>query len=783
MSEHHDEKTPVGTRDASGPPATQVKRTERPHPLTPLIHGWVALVVLVVAGIRQAIPEGGGKSNLQVLFELGVQWLVLGVLAIIVLAAGIGFVSWYFTRFVIDDEELRIETGALAKKSRRIAFKRVQSVDVIQPLRARIFGLVELRIEVGGGDGQSKLRYLTRRQATHIRDFLLARAHGDQLSFEAAGQMPESSVLTDLSSTERPLVKIGPSRLLFGFLLSSPVVITVAIAAAVIAISLIFRQPVIGLATIIPWAFTAFNLVSRHLLAQFNYTLTESARGLRISRGLTNLTTQSLPIDRIQGVRIDQSLLWRPAGWWRVDVDVLGYGSSSERGESNTDVSSILLPVATWDQVQTTLARILPETDLNDPPLRPAPKRARIIRPLDGWRLRYGWDDRVIITRHGVLIDSSEIVPHAKAQSVRTTRGPLQRRLRLASVHVDTPDGPVHWAAKHLDPQAARELALTELDRARSSRRAEQASGPSPKSQNDESAILTRFGIPGTEPLGAGGESRVYPLDQHRVLRVYHAGHEAAPELVDQLQRAYQAFSWHPIGLQLPQILESGRAADRFYSIDRRFTGAPLARRLASSPQDQRRQLLLDYLHAATRLSQLPLPEPRFARLFGTDARSFDSLADLIGDQLGRARQLLASRMGAALVDRAVDRLIDQLRDRRCWPTLVHGDYGPGNVFATEIEHTVRVTGVADFSPHTLAADPVMDVAGAITLLELEPYDGAGADSCWLREQATTMLAAEIAPDELAHWLDVYRRYYAIYFSDDERVYPWAVSVLRSEEA
>lgn len=779
MSHHRDETTPAGIRETPGQPETPVKRTERPHPLTPLIHGWVALVVLVVAGIRQAIPEGGGKSNLEVLFELGVQWLVLGVLAVVVLAAGIGFVSWYFTRFVIDDEELRIETGALAKKSRRIAFKRVQSVDVIQPLRARIFGLVELRIEVGGGDGQSKLRYLTRRQATHIRDFLLARAHGDKLSFEAAGQMPESSMLTDLSSAERPLVKIGPSRLLFGFLLSSSVVITVAIAVAVIVISLVFRQPVIGLATIVPWAFTAFNLVSRHLLAQFNYTLTESVRGLRISRGLTNLTTQSLPIDRIQGVRITQSLLWRPAGWYRVDVDVLGYGRSSERSESNTDVSSILLPVATWDQVQTAMARILPETDLDDPPLRHAPKRARIIRPFDGWTLRYGWDDAVIIARHGFLDDSSEIVPHAKAQSVRITRGPLQRRLRLASVHVDTPQGPVSLAAKHLDPDTARELALTELDRARSARRTEQATQSRHGDAADDSAILTRFGIAGTDPLGSGGESRVYPLDHDRVLRVYRPGHDAAAALTDQLRRAYQTFAQHPLGLQLPQILESGQATDRFYTIDRRFTGTELTRWLANAPDEQRRELLLGYLRAATAVAQLPLPEPRFARLFGTNPRRFDSLAALVQDQLTGAQQRLAQRTGVDLPAGAVDRVVTDVRARQCHPALVHGDYGPGNVFATEIDGALRVTGLADFGPHTLAADPLMDVAGAITLLELEPYDGAEADSRWLHEQATAMLAAQIAPDDLTHWLDVYRRYYAIYFSDDDQVRPWALSVLQ----
>lgn len=464
---------PVTTvADAPHQAEPPVKQTQHPHPVTPLLRGWIVLVAIAVGVIREAIPNGNQKSNLQQLIDLGVQWLILGIVGVLLVAAAAGFVSWYFTRFVIDDEELRIETGALAKKSRQVAFARVQSVDVIQPLAARIFGLVELRIEVGAGEGATRLRYLTRQQATHIRDFLLARAHGDQVSFETAGNAPQASAFTDLSAAEHPLVTIGPQKLLLSFVLSSEFLLMVAVAVALVILSIVARQPAVSVATVIPWAFGAFGLLRRRLLAQFNYTLAESAQGLRISRGLTNLTTQSLPIDRIQGVRIAQSLLWRWTGWFRVDVDVLGYGSSSQRSESQTDVSSILLPVASWDQVQTALERILPGADLAAPPLQRSPKRARLIRPLDGWTLRYGWDDHVIIARHGFLTDSSDIVPHAKCQSVRITRGPLQRRLRLASVHVDTPRGPVSLAAKHLDPHVARELALTQLDRARTARRA-----------------------------------------------------------------------------------------------------------------------------------------------------------------------------------------------------------------------------------------------------------------------------------------------------------------------
>jgi len=164
--------TAVTEQDAvpAVPGAPVLKQTERPHPLTPFIRGWIVLVAIAVTWLQQ-LPRGGEDG-----FEPGDVGALLPIVAVVVLlAATIGFVSWYFTRFVIDDEELRLETGAIFKSSKRVPFERLQSVDILQPLAARIFGLAELRIEVGAGDSTLRLRYLTRSRAARLREYLLAR--------------------------------------------------------------------------------------------------------------------------------------------------------------------------------------------------------------------------------------------------------------------------------------------------------------------------------------------------------------------------------------------------------------------------------------------------------------------------------------------------------------------------------------------------------------------------------------------------------------------------------
>ena len=120
-----------------------------------------------------------------------------------------------------------------------------------------------------------------------------------------------------------------------------------------------------------------------------------------MTRGLTNLTSQSVPIDRIQGVKTSQPLLWKPLGWYRVDVDILGYThDDSDNNESNA--SSVLLPVATLTKLSLPWG-VRSRVSILMPLSCTSPKRARWLRWFDFWTLRYGWDDRTLITEHGWL--------------------------------------------------------------------------------------------------------------------------------------------------------------------------------------------------------------------------------------------------------------------------------------------------------------------------------------------------------------------------------------------
>jgi putative membrane protein len=765
---------------ASPPPVTTdrpFKQTERPHPLTPFVRGWIFFVAIAIGWGREIVTSAGEDQ-----FNAGGLTLILPILGIVVvLAAVTGFVTWYFTRFVIDDEELRIETGWIFKKSTKIPFERLQSVDIIQPLVARIFGLAELRLDAG--NSTTKLRYLTRSKASRFRDYLLTRAHGQQASIRDLDERAAASIFTDLGVSDKPLVRVLPQRLIVSFLLSSEWLIPAAITIIIIVVTATAGAIAFALGGLIPLIIGMLTLIWRRVIGMFNFTLAESSRGLRITRGLTNLTSQSVPINRIQGVKTSQPLLWRSLGWYRVDVDILGYGQGdSEGNESNA--TSVLLPVATLDEVELAIGRVLPGFDLDDIQLHPSPKRARWVRWFDFWTLRYGWDDRTLITEQGWLTHIREVVPHAKTQSVRIEQGPLQRLLRLADVHVHTPRGPVNAVAHQIDEHTARELALSQLDRARAARAAERQhrAVETVRSGDHQGAaeLLSIFGIGRDQLLGAGGESEVFAIDHERVLRLYRSRHEAPRRTAAQLHDLYQTWAGSDIGLELPVILDMGERNGRFFTVDRRLSGRNLSSWLQHADLAQRRPALISFLDATERLQRLPSPVPGFARLIGDGApQQFSTLVELLSSMLRGPLQSSRTQLERDIPAAAEvwNRLHGELAQRSVVPAVVHGDVCPPNAYISRGPQGPVVTGIADFSPHTVHADPLMDVAGALIFLELEPYADAAADAAWLEA-----VAVERHGREIVRWIDVYRRFYGFYFSNayafDPNLYAWCLRQL-----
>jgi putative membrane protein len=433
----------TGVGSTESPKSTDGGSTERWHRLHPLSPA-VRAGRLVIAFFALFLPTfaGGGHSG----------WDIAGHLIALFVLLAVGFVSWLVTRWRVEGRNLRIETGLLRRSSQRFPLSQVQAIDTVRPGLARLFGLTELRLRMGGTGGAARLAYLPSRQADALRARLLA------LSAGTSADTPEPQ--------ERVLVTVPFRRVLGSLVLSVPALVFLFYVAAVVVGLELGPGPARAVAaSAVPILLGDVVALWRHFNRAYNATVAAAPEGVRIRSGLVETTAETIPEGRVQAVQLVEPILWRPFGWCRLEVDVAGRVRDRSDERQNERELRPVLPVGTREEAELLLDLLVPGAPT---PGRRPPRRARWKSPLRYRRLGFGYDTRYAVATTGRLARIEAWVPLAKVQSVRRVEGPVQRTLRVATVHLDTAGKRVGAALRDVDgADSLRHLErLTELARA-----------------------------------------------------------------------------------------------------------------------------------------------------------------------------------------------------------------------------------------------------------------------------------------------------------------------------
>ena len=445
---------------------------------------------LVLPGIVLLMSQGFSLRS--------VALFLLVVIVVAALAALWGFLSWRATTYVITGNSFRLKRGVFQKSERTIPLDHVQSVDTVQGVIQRAFGVYEVRIETAGGgssEPDASLSALDRAAAQSLRreiegtrrerveesggpavlrrlttgDLLIAGATSGQIGVAFSLLAVGSQFFDDFLSDEfvRRLVETLAPNWLMVLLIFVPVGLLLA------------------------W----FLAIAGTVLAYADFTLSREGDFLYIKRGLLERREATIPLSRIQAIRVTEGVLRQPFGLAAVRVESAGYGEDA-------GVSTMLFPLLPHDEVQEFLAAATPEFAVN-PALQKLPRRALrryIFRAMVGYLLLalvvavawfvvfgsflgliafllvppsalYGWlsykdsgwafeEDRLVV-RYRSLGRKTAIAPRRRLQSREVARSPFQRRVRLATFLAEVASGSGGSALRvtDLDAGAAETLA------------------------------------------------------------------------------------------------------------------------------------------------------------------------------------------------------------------------------------------------------------------------------------------------------------------------------------
>jgi len=438
-----------------GPP----DETFKLHRLTPLALGGRVLglvVAFTLFGLLEQASSGGGGPSWP-------TYAVYGVVAVVLVIRGVITVAC--TSYHLSGGELRIDSGLLQKQSKRIRLDRVQSIDVLEPFAARVFGLGEVKVTTAGSERAAvRLRYLSLPVAQALRADMLGRSTGVGVGLAEAPEriliaVPHGRLVGSV------LLQMVSWRLVF--LLFGPVLATAGqrrghgVTAG------------IGVVVFVWFAILIAHAVWQRISGLWGFTVSDSPDGLRVTHGLLSTSRQTVPPGRVQAILIHQPFFWRPFGWVQVRMNVAGYGGV------DSGKRSMLVPVSDRAFAEALVGWLLGGVDLGRIPLTRPPRRASVRAPL-WWRAQLaGADERFFVAHHGLLSRTTDVVPHQRTQSLRLRSGPVQRMLGLASVHLDSTRGPVRTRAANRDAGDARTMLDIEVERWRSARRLD-AGTPAP---------------------------------------------------------------------------------------------------------------------------------------------------------------------------------------------------------------------------------------------------------------------------------------------------------------
>jgi putative membrane protein len=415
-------------------------------PVSPIVRaGRVAIAVAVL--LLPTALRGGDLTR---------DWPQLAVVGVLLV---LGFVSWLVTRWRIDGDDLRIETGLLRRQSLRFPLAQVQAVDVVRPGLARLFRVAELRLRMAGSTGgTARLAYLPEREVEPLRARLLALAH-----LGADGVAPTEEV------EERVLASVPTGWLAASILLSDVGFLAIAILIGLLVTAVeapAATTEAFGGSAV--WVLAGLTMLWRRFNQEYKLTVAEAPDGLRLRSGLVALTSETIRPGRVQAVRMVEPFVWRRLGWCRLEVDIAGRQRRKGEGEAQRAPLRALLPVGSRALAEELLARIVPDAPTDR--LRP-PRRALVKSPLRYRFLSFGRTDSCVVTTTGRIRRVTAWVPLAKVQSFRRVQGPVQRRLGLASIHLDTAGRSVHANLRDRDVEEADSVLGSLVTLARAARR------------------------------------------------------------------------------------------------------------------------------------------------------------------------------------------------------------------------------------------------------------------------------------------------------------------------
>ncbi|MFC7439889.1 PH domain-containing protein [Laceyella putida] len=302
----------------------------RLHPL--------AILRLLAKALQWAVP-----AAIALLWQGSLSWAAKGGIIVLFLlgAMGVGTFQWLRKVYYVEENEFHLKQGGWFKKHVSIPLEQIQAVESEQPLLHRLVGLYMVRIETASGkQTEAVLEIVTEEQASALKEALMG---GES----AAGKRTAAQ-------DEPPCYRLSGKWLLYAGMTSEKIWVTLFFPIIFLLkyldqvrlfftdeeirsfsehflqlemlTSLLWFIPVILLAA---WAIS----IAWMGVLYYRFQIKREGDHIYIEYGLLHTRKFTVPVKRIQLLRLEENWVRQWLGWYTLQMEVAGLEEKENKGK------------------------------------------------------------------------------------------------------------------------------------------------------------------------------------------------------------------------------------------------------------------------------------------------------------------------------------------------------------------------------------------------------------------------------------------------------------------
>jgi len=341
----------------------------RNHPSIILETSMRTVIAVLAVFVFNLISEMGdeGIRSADIVLLLGI---FVGVL---VFMLGYQTILWAKTYITIEENTLIIERNTLNKKRNTIGLKTVSNVNLEQNILEMLLGTCKVKLDTNSlstADQTDVNIVLKKKEAENFRALVLARAEGQQvqmagenLSTEvriAKADVPQSQDAFDRDGADA-VIHASIGELMLHGLFSIRIFNLILVAGVLILCIDAYQNEGIPSFDVILsiLAFLALTLwpTIKEFIKYLNFRIERKKDKVYLSYGVFKKVAYSVPVDKINGIKLSQTWIARITGHYMVEI--VNVGMDDDEKEANT----FFLPYNELETIQNQLHLLLPEFD------------------------------------------------------------------------------------------------------------------------------------------------------------------------------------------------------------------------------------------------------------------------------------------------------------------------------------------------------------------------------------------------------------------------------------